>query len=104
MCVRTQGFTPLRSIQTGEFGCYEMSFSGDGTVLGVAGMDEVQVFDTYSGLKLAELGPGSGMHVAISPDGRWLATTGANGFQIWQLPPREQLVMGARLRSLLPRP
>jgi WD40 repeat protein len=84
-----------------------LAFSADGRMLAVAsrlpenGSPAVKVFDTETGMLLMRL-PGSEpvWGATFASDGAMLAVKVPNSVQLWAVPPREQLLLKARILSV----
>jgi len=79
----------LSKMDTGAFGVTDLSFSADGTRL-AAGYSGVGVWDVVSRGLIIELVPATNTgqaytSVAISPDGKTVAASHANGVELWDV-------------------
>ncbi|MFN3650481.1 MAG: WD40 repeat domain-containing protein [Armatimonadota bacterium] len=81
-------------------GAFEAAISGDGQILAIATDSGVRLLDAGSGLELMVItGSDSREQLTFSPDGTMLAITRDRQVEIWQVPPRWQLLLRAILRG-----
>lgn len=79
-----------------------LDFSPGGQMLAAAGGESARLLDVSTGLELMRLSVGAICGKAVfSPDGTRLAVNIRREVQVWQVRPRSELVLRARLRRLL---
>jgi WD40 repeat protein len=77
----------VRMLKIGEiYGAHPLAFSSDGKLLASAHENEVKLWDTQTGDVLGSLPLAKTFCLALSPDGKTLATTNRNGtLRLWEV-------------------
>ena len=80
----------IASLGSGLGYVHELSFSPDGSLLAIAGSEEVSLWDVESRKQVASLGQRPGA-LSFSPDGSLLAISDSEGVSLWDVESRKQV-------------